>query len=111
MFSDIGSASRCTHILVELMRESSMIKFIDFDTGALLVHHLDLGIEAIGQLPAMGQGIWLPGSQQILQQFPGTRCYLGDGSIERSQLRGILTEDFLGLGLGAIESNMFREGR
>ena len=105
------STCRYYYVVIELIREGSMIKFIDFDTGALLVHHLDLGIEAIGQLPAMGQGIWLPGSQQILQQFPGTRCYLGDGSIERSQLKGILTEDFLGLGLGAIESNMFREGR
>lgn len=54
------STCRCTRILIELMRERSMIKFIDFDTSTVLFHYLDLDIKAIRQLPAMEQGTRLP---------------------------------------------------
>lgn len=56
----------------------------------------------------MRQGIGLPGSQEVLEQFPGTRSDLVGSFIEGIQLRGVFPEDVLGFSLGAVESNMFK---
>ena len=98
----VGQTTLLALVLIEGVAELGMVEFIHFDADILLFHHLHLGFKAVRQLPGMLQGIGLPGGQQLLQQLPGTRRHNLSRLIEGIQLRGVLTEDLLRLGLRAI---------